>query len=81
MASLALRALALWPRVFLRRPIQGERGRRLMEPGGRDGIHRQGMERDCSTHTVEIGGKQGIEALPEPLSTERGARQARLAQG
>ena len=52
-----------------------------MEPGGRDGIHFQGMERDRTKHAVEIRGKQGIEDMPQPVIMERGARQAGLEQG
>src|SRR5919202_1521299 len=60
--------------LFLIGPIQGDRGRILMEPGGRDGIHLQGVERERTKHVVEIGGKQGIEDRPQPVIMKRGSR-------
>jgi hypothetical protein len=62
-------------------PIQGDRCRILMEPGGREGIHLQGVERDRPEHAIELRGKQGIEALPQPIIMERGSRKAGLEQG
>jgi hypothetical protein len=44
--------------------IQGDRRRILMEPWGREGIDRQGVERDRTKHAVEMRGTQGIEDLP-----------------
>src|SRR5262245_35895346 len=55
---------------LLMRPLLGERCRIVMEPGGREGIHRQGVERDRPKHTVELRGKQGIEDLPQPILME-----------
>jgi hypothetical protein len=62
-------------------PIQRNGRRILMEPGGRHGIGLQGVERDCTKHAVEIGSKQGIKNLPQPVIMERGAREARVEQG
>src|SRR5437667_6469670 len=62
-------------------PIQGNRCRILMEPEGRDSIDLQGVECDRTKHAVELGGKQGIEDLPEPVIMERSSREAGLEQG
>jgi len=62
-------------------PIQGERCRVLMEPGCREGIHLQSVERNRPKHAVELRGKQGIEDLPQPIIMERCAREAGLEQG
>jgi hypothetical protein len=62
-------------------PIQGERRRILMKPGGREGIDFQGIKCNSPKQAVEIGGKQGIEDLPQPVIMERGACEARLEQG
>jgi hypothetical protein len=51
-------------------PIQGERCRIVMQPGGREGIHLQGVERERPKHAVELRGKQGIEDLPQPIIME-----------
>jgi len=62
-------------------PIESDRRRLLMEPWGRDGIDRQGVEGDSPKHAVEIGGKQGLEELPPSIIMERGACEAGLEQG
>ena len=67
--------------LLLISPIQGDRGRILMEPGCRDGIHLQGVECDRPKHVVEMRGKQDIEDLPQPVIMERCSREARLEQG
>jgi hypothetical protein len=48
-------------------PIQGERGRILMEPGCREGIHLKGVACDGPKHAVEMGGKQRSEHLAEAV--------------
>ena len=67
--------------LLLRGPIQGASRRILMEPGGRDGLDVQGVERDRPKHAVEMRGKQRIEELPQPVIMERCARAAGLEQG
>src|SRR5262249_27776093 len=62
-------------------PIEGDRRRILVQPGGRDGIDIEGMERDRPKHAVQRRRKQRLEDLPQPVIMERGARQARLEQG
>jgi len=44
-----------------------------MEPGGRDRIGLQRFQRDRPNNTVEMGGKQRIEDVPETVSVERSA--------
>jgi hypothetical protein len=61
-------------------PMERDGRRILIEPGGRDGIDRQGVESDSPKHAVEIGGKQGIEDLPQPVIMKRGACEAGLEQ-
>jgi hypothetical protein len=61
--------------------IERDRRRILREPGGRDGIDLQGVEGDSTKHAVEIGGKQGLEDLPQSIIMERGACEAGLEQG
>jgi hypothetical protein len=67
-----------WAGLLLIGPLQGERRRILREPGGRDGIDRQGVERDSPKHAVQIGGTQRIEELPQPVIMERCACEAGL---
>jgi hypothetical protein len=77
---MAIRAVPIsrprWDQPFARAgfllisPIQGERCRILMQPGGREGRHLQGVERDRPKHAVELRGKQGIEDLPQPIIME-----------
>jgi hypothetical protein len=62
-------------------PIESDRRRILMEPWGRDGIDLQGVECESTKHAVEIGGKQGIEDLPQSVIMERSACEAGLEQG
>jgi len=62
-------------------PIEGDRGRILMKPWGRDGIDLQGIKRDRPKPPVQRRRKQRFEALPQPVSMERGSRQARLEYG
>jgi hypothetical protein len=52
-----------------------------MKPRSRAGIDLQGVEGDSTKPTVEIGGKQDIEALPQPVIMERGAFEAGLEEG
>ena len=66
--------------VFIR-AIEGERRRIRGQPGGREGIDLQGMERDRSKHPVQMRRKQRREDLPQPVIMERGAGQARLKEG
>src|SRR5262249_22351187 len=63
---------------LLIRPIESDRRGILMEPGGREGIDLQGMERNRPKHPVQRRRKQRLEDLPQPVIMERGARQARL---
>ena len=58
--------------VFIR-AIEGERRRILVQPGGREGIDLQGIERDRPQHPVEMRRKQRLEDLPQPVIMERGA--------
>src|SRR5262252_4941478 len=62
-------------------PIEGDRRRILVQPGGREGIDIEGIERDRTKHSVQMRSKQRLEALPQPVIMERGARQVRLEQG
>jgi hypothetical protein len=76
-----------WDRAFARPdrlvlgPIEGDRRRILMEPGGREGIDLQGIEGDGTKHPVERRGKQRLEHLSEVIIVQRRASQAILAQG
>jgi hypothetical protein len=51
-------------------PIQANRRRILMQPGGRHGIDLQGVKRDRTKHAVEIRGKQRLQDLPQPVIIE-----------
>ena len=64
--------------LLLISPLESERRRILVQPGGWDAIDLQGLERDRTKHPVQIRSKQPSEALPEPVIMERGSRQARL---
>ena len=66
---------------FLIGPIQRDRGRILMEPGGRDGIDLQGVQCDRPKHAIEIRGKQGIEDLAQPVIVQRRWRSGRAEAG
>jgi hypothetical protein len=50
--------------LLLIRSIESDRRRILVQPGDRDGIDLQGIERDRTKHTVQIPSKQLIEDLP-----------------
>jgi hypothetical protein len=52
-------------------PIQGNRRGILMEPGSGDGVHLQGLEGHGAKHLIEIGGKQGLQDLAQPVIIER----------
>jgi len=65
--------------IFLR-PIERNRRGVLGQPGCREGIDRQRFERDSITDSVEIGRKERIEDVSEPVSMERGPREPRLQQ-
>src|SRR5262249_21191450 len=62
-------------------PIQADRRRILMEPGGREGIDLQGVEGDSPKDAVELRGKERIENLAEAVIVQRGSAQAILEQG
>jgi hypothetical protein len=66
---------------FLIGPIERDRGRVLMEPGGWNGIHLQGMQCHSPKHPVQMGRKQGIEDLAQPVIVQRRGGQARLQEG
>ena len=48
-------------RFVLVGPIQGNRGGVLMQPGRRDSIDFERLERDGAKDLIEIGGKQGVQ--------------------
>src|SRR5262249_50747686 len=52
----------------------------LMEPGGGNGIDLQSVEGDRTKYAVEIGRKQRLEDLPQPVIMERCSREAGLEQ-
>src|SRR5262249_30139953 len=62
-------------------PIQAERPRLLMEPRGREGIARQGVEGDRPKDAVERRGTQRIEHLAEAVIVPRRSSQAILEPG
>jgi hypothetical protein len=70
-----------WLRSVLIRPIEGNRGGILRRPRGWDGIDLQGCERNGTKPLVEIGGKQGIQEVPEAVIMERGTGEPWLQQG
>jgi hypothetical protein len=51
-----------------------------MEPGCWDGIDLERFERDGAKHLVEVGRKQRIEDVTQPVIMERGPREPRLQQ-
>jgi len=59
-------------RFVLIGPIEGNRGGVLMQPRCWDGIDLQGFEGHCPKHGVEIGRKQRIEDVPQPVIIECG---------
>ena len=61
--------------------VDGDRRGVLMQPRGREGRDLQGVERDRTTHTVEMRGTQRIEDLPQPVIMERYAVETGLEQG
>jgi hypothetical protein len=75
-----------WPRgprglrVIRIRPIERNGRGVLMHPGGRDGIHGQRFEDDGALHLVQMGRKQGLEDVSQPIIMERGPCEARLQQ-
>jgi hypothetical protein len=70
-----------WAGLLRLGPLQRHGRRILMEPGCRNAIHLQGVERARTKDTVESRGTQCIEDLPQPVSMERGACEAGLEQG
>jgi hypothetical protein len=64
------RLWGLW--LVLIRAIEGNGRRILMQPRGGDRRDLQRLQRDSAKHTVEIGGKQRIEDLPQPVIMQRG---------
>ena len=51
-----------------------------MEPGRRDGIDLQGFERNSPKHGVEIGGKERIEDLAQPVIIQGRPHKPRLEE-
>jgi hypothetical protein len=51
-----------------------------MQPRSREGIDLQGVERNRTKHAVQIGGKQRIEDLSQPVIMERCAVEAGLEE-
>jgi hypothetical protein len=74
-----------WPvapvRLLLISPIEGDRRRILVQPGGRDGIDLQGIEGDGPKYLVEMNGEEGIENLSQSRVMDGGALEPRLQQG
>jgi hypothetical protein len=68
------RARGDWPvalvGLLLIGAIEGDRRRSLLEPGGREGLPFQGLERDRTKQPVQIRRKQPIEALSQPVILE-----------
>src|SRR5262249_5643790 len=62
-------------------PIQADRRRILMEPGGRESIDLQGVEGDSTKDAVELRGKQRLENLAEAAKLHGRSTQAILEQG
>jgi hypothetical protein len=56
--------------VSRRGAIEGKRGRVLRNPGRRQGIDRQGLERQDTAHPVQVGSKQRLKKLPQALRIE-----------
>src|SRR5439155_25511266 len=52
----------------------------LMQPGCRDSVDFQRLERDSTKHRVEIGCKQRIENVPQAIIVEGSTREPRLQQ-
>jgi hypothetical protein len=62
-------------------PIESDRRRILMEPGGREGIDLQSIEDNGTKDAVELRGKQRLENLAEAVIVQRRSSQAILEQG
>jgi hypothetical protein len=60
----------LW--FVLIRPIERNGRGNLVQPGGRHGMDLERFERDGAKHLMEIGGKQGIQDMPQAVIMERG---------
>ena len=67
-------------RFVLIGPIECNRGGVLMQPRCRDGIDLQGFEGHRTKHRVEIGRKQRIEDVPQPVIIECGTCEPWLQQ-
>jgi hypothetical protein len=52
-------------------PIEPQRRRILVQPGGRNGVEGEGLEGEGTQHVVEVGGKHGIEDVAEAIIVER----------
>jgi hypothetical protein len=52
----------------------------LRQSGRRDGLHLQGLQGDHAQPAIALGGQQGSEAVPHPVSMEGGPREPRLQQ-
>jgi hypothetical protein len=66
---------------FIRiRPIERHGCGVLMEPGRRNGIDLERFEGDGTKHSIEVGRKQRIQDMPQPIIMQRGAREPWLQQ-
>jgi hypothetical protein len=75
------RAGCLWSLRFgLIGPIEDNGRGVLMEPGGGEALDLQGFEGNGTKDLVEMGRKQGIQHVPEPVIMQRGPREPRLQQ-
>src|SRR5262249_34980368 len=63
------------------RPIERNGRGVLMEPGGRDGVDLQRFEGDGAKDLVEIGSKQRIEDVTQPVIMKRGPCEPWLKPG
>ena len=52
----------------------------LRQPGGRESVDGEGLERTRTTDLVEVGGQQRIAPVTQPIIMERGPREPRLHQ-
>ena len=62
-------------------PLQGERCRILLEPGGRDSLDVQGRECDGAQDALERCGTQRLQDLPQPRLMQGSRREAGLEPG
>jgi hypothetical protein len=52
-----------------------------MDPGRRNGVDFQRLERQDTKHLIQVGGKERVEDLPQAVIIERLLLSARLKQG